>query len=139
MTGDLYINGKDAWAEWGVFMDSTSLSALMSPPPTKNFPSNKSRLEDGTRYIVHYAKLAERDITLSLQFVADSEENFFERYSSFCEEISNGVVNIRTKHQPKTVYRCIYKSCGSYTQFAQRIAKVSLKLTEPDPTNRTEE
>lgn len=137
MTGELYINGKDAWAEWGILMDGTSLSSLMTPPTVKDYPSNTCRLKHGTSYLTNNPKLAERDITLSLQFVAENETLFFAHYQSFCDELSNGTVDIQTKYQQGKVYHFLYKSCTSYSQFRHHLAKVSLKLTEPDPTNRT--
>jgi hypothetical protein len=49
MEGEFYINDKDAYTTWGISMDTSSLSALMTPPPMKEFIENKSRLENGKR------------------------------------------------------------------------------------------
>lgn len=138
--GELYINGYDAWTTWGIFMDDSSISALMTPAATKDFPSNKSRLEDGTRYITSNVRLKERDINLSLQLYAATREQFYERYAAFCSQVlATGLVNITTKYQDGVVYKCIYNSCSQYRQFMGKIAKFSLKLTEPDPTDRSTE
>ena len=136
--GELYINGYDAWTTWGIFMDDSSISALMTPAATKDFPSNKSRLEDGTRYITSNARLKERDINLSLQLYAPTRAEFYARYAAFCSQVlATGLVNITTKYQDGVVYKCIYNSCSQYRQFMGKIAKFSLKLTEPDPTDRS--
>ena len=45
--GQLYINGKDAYLTWGIFLDETALSTLMTPAPNKEFISNKYRSKDG--------------------------------------------------------------------------------------------
>ena len=47
MVGQLYINSKDAYTTWGITLDETSLSALMTPAPAKDFTENKSRSIDG--------------------------------------------------------------------------------------------
>lgn len=136
MIGDLFINGKDAYKEWGMFLDETSLSALMTPAPNKEFISNKSRLLDGKNIIVNTPKKDERNITLQLIFTAPNKDVFFERYNGFCNELDKGVLEIKTKHQPDVVYRTIYVSCNQFSQFMQGIAKFSLKLSEPNPNNR---
>lgn len=137
LQGQLYINGTDAWKEWGIFIDSNSLSALMTPPATKDYLSNESRLEHGTRYYTSNVKMKERDVTLSLQFVASSESDFLSKYASFCEVLQGGTLDVKTKFQPNVVYHCLYVSCTQYSEFNHTMAKFSLKLREPNPTNRT--
>ena len=43
MIGWCTIYGKDAFGSWGIVLDSTALSALMTPAPNKDFIENKSR------------------------------------------------------------------------------------------------
>ena len=45
MKDELYINGKDAYTTWGISMDSTSLSFLMTPSANKAYLENESRLD----------------------------------------------------------------------------------------------
>ena len=118
-------------------MDTSSLSALMTPPPMKEFIENKSRLEHGKRIITSNPKIDERNITLTFNLTAKNEEQFFSRYNSFCEELAIGVLNIKSKYQPDVVYKTIYLSCNQFTQFMRGIAKFSLKLIEPNPKDRS--
>lgn len=136
MEKELYINGKDAYKEWGISMDTTSLSALMTPAPMKDFPETSSRLEHGKRMITDYPKLGERNITLTILLTAKDKDEFFKRYAGFCEELATGKLDIRTSFQPGVAYRTIYVSCSQFTQFMRGIASFSLKLTEPNPANR---
>ena len=138
MKGELFINGKDAYAEWGVSMDTSSLSALMTPAANKDLPENKSRLEHGKRVITDASiiKIDERQFTLTINLTAKNEVEFFTRYNSFCEELATGRLNIYTKYQPGVVYKTIYKSCNQFTQFMRGIAHFSLKLEEPNPKDR---
>lgn len=135
-TGELFINGKDAYREWGVSMDTNSLSVLMTPAPVKPLIENSSRLENGKRVITKDIKQDERSITLSLNITAKSESEFFDRYNRFCGELAGGVLNIKTAYQPDITYRTIYLSCSQFSQFMRGIGKFSLKLSEPNPTVR---
>lgn len=137
MDKKLYINDIDAYATWGVLIDTQSLSALMTPPPQKERIKNKCRLRHGTLVDIQNPKVDARDITLTLQLVAKSEGDFFAKYAAFCQELQKGRINIRTDYQPAVVYRCDYSSCTQFTQFMRGIAKFSLKLNEPDPTDRS--
>nr|DAE23371.1 MAG TPA: tail protein [Myoviridae sp. ctcPl3] len=134
MKDDLFINGKDAYITWGISMDNTSLSALMTPAPNKEFIENKSRLEDGKQVIMDNPKIDERNITLAINLTARNEDDFFAKYESFCEELATGTLNIRTRYQPDVMYRTIYISCNQFTQFMRGIGKFTLKLCEPLPT-----
>lgn len=134
--GELYINNKDAYITWGISMDNTSLSTLMTPIPNKELIENKSRLEHGKRVISLNPKLDERNITLTFNLTAKTEEEFFLRYNKFCEELATGILDIKTKYQPDIVYHTIYLSCSQFSQFMRGIGKFSLKLNEPNPSNR---
>lgn len=134
----LKINNKDAYTTWGILIDTQSLSALMTPAANKEYINNESRLSNGTQYLVPSTpKVAHRDLTLTLQLVAPTEEAFFTRYQSFCNELKGGTLHIWTGYQPNVVYKCLYVSCTQFTQFMRGIAKFSLKLIEPNPEDRS--
>lgn len=132
----LYINGLDAYTTWGITMDTQSLSALMTPPALKERVESQSRLADGSRLVGAAPRLAARQLTLTLNLTARTEEQFFARYASFCRELATGRLTIRTTYQRGVTYRTAYVSCTQFTQFMRGMAKFSLKLTEPDPTDR---
>ena len=136
MKGELYINGRDAYDIWGISMTDTSLSALMTPAPNKEYIENSSRLEHGKRVITDNAKVDERSLSLEIHLTAPTKDLFFERYLSFCEELKKGLLEIKTSYQKDVVYRMIYKSCSQFSQFMQGIGKFTLKLEEPNPENR---
>lgn len=137
--GHLYINGKDAFIEYGIILANNSLSALMTPAPLKEWISNEVRSEDGTRYLVSDApKQAKRDVSIIFQLVAQTEEQFARRYQKFCDEVlSLGIINLRTKWQPTIEYHFVYESCSQFNQFLLGIATFGLKMVEPNPTDRT--
>lgn len=136
LKGQLKINQKDAYLTWGISMDDTSLSALMTPPPVKAYIDNNDRTEHGKSVIIDDIRVDSRDITLQLNLTARSEEEFFSRYSSFCDELAKGVLDIETAYQRGVVYHCIYLSCSQFSQFMRGIGKFTLKITEFNPKNR---
>ena len=98
LKGQLYINGKDAYLTWGIFLDETALSALMTPAPNKEFISNKYRSKDGKSVIKHNPRLDEREITLAFNMTAKDSDTFMTNYARFCEEVlAKGELVIRTR------------------------------------------
>ena len=82
------------------------------------------------------ARMGARTVNVILQFSARSEEEFWARYSSFCEELKTGFLTIETKYQPGVVYRMEYNSCTQFMEYGRGMAKFNLKLTENDPSDR---
>ena len=136
MIGELYINGKDAYTTWGISMNDTALSALMTPAQNKAFIENKSRLEHGKRIIANEPRVDERNFTLQINLTAPDKEKFFANYSGFCNELAKGTLDIKTMYQPNVVYHTVYLSCQQFSQFMQGIGKFVLKLCEPNPNDR---
>lgn len=138
MKDELWINGIDAFTRWGIVLGDTSLSALMTPVPNKEFVSNKSRLTHGKSVIVNSPVMNERSISITFYLLAVDKTDFYSKYDDFCASVlSTGRIDIRTKYQQGVTYRTIYDSCSQFSQFEQGIAKFVLKLTEPDPSNRS--
>ena len=87
----------------------------------------------------HNPRVDEREITLPFNMSAIDSDTFMTNYAKFCEEVlATGELVIRTRFQPNVWYRCIYLSCTQFSQFIRKMAKFSLKLNEPDPSDRGE-
>jgi hypothetical protein len=135
--GELHINGKDAFDEWGVNLTDSSLTTLMEPEPLKDPVTNKSATENGKQVRRELApKVDERSITLALQLHAASRDEMFSKLLRFKAELKKRRIEIKTKYEPGVIYRCDYQSCTQYKSFNRGIAKFSLKLNEPNPANR---
>lgn len=132
---EVYINGKDAYETWGITLDESSLTSLMTPSPMKEYIKNSSRVSDGS-IIAPYRKINERELTVILNFSAASDEEFLQKYQSFCSVLYKGDLEIRTSKIPGTVYHMLYVSCSEFQQWMFGIAKYQLKLIEPNPANR---
>lgn len=133
----IYINGKNARTQWGVLTTTNTLSALLAPPAMKDNVTNTSRLEHGTRVDTSNPKVAQRELNLEIQMIADTETQFYARHESLCAELQKGAIDMYLSDRPTVVYHFVYNSCSQYTQFRRGIATLSLKLTEPNPKDRT--
>ena len=131
-------------------MDSSALSALMTPAPIKSLIENDSRLEHGKEVITSYTKtdsegaktevnivkVDARDVTTSFNITAKNEAEFLQRYYSFCSELEKGILDISTSFLPGVIFHTIYVSCTQFSEFALGMGKYILKLIEPNPKNR---
>lgn len=146
MTGELEINGQDAYSAWGVGLEDGALSELMAYPAVKEWITNESRLENGTRYTqpnlgdnTMTPMRAAREITLPMHITAKTREEYLNRHGAFFAALMlTGDVNIRTKWQLTTMYRCKYLSCTQFTQYHDDgggIIRFALRLVEPNPND----
>lgn len=129
----------DAYLQWGVSFSETALSALMTPAPNKDAVENKSRIVNGKRVRrdSQYAKKDERDVSIEMHITAKSKSEFFDNYSRFCSEVLDaGFFDIKSIYCQSLIFRMTYLSCSQFSEFVQRLAKFTLRLNEPDPSNR---
>lgn len=140
MFGDVKINGVDAFEQWGLNLEDGALSALMAPPAMKEYVESTSRSRHGKVIITDNAKYASRELTLPFHITARTKDAFFTKYQKFCDEVlSKGAFTITTKYQPEVVYKLVYVSCTQFRQFQQKLGVFSLKVEEPNPTDRSNE
>lgn len=133
----IHINDKNARKEWGILTTGNTLSSLLAPASLKDRVTNESRLEHGSRTDNSNPKVTARELNLEIQMIADNEAQFYTRHESFCAELEKGTIDMYLSDRPTVVYHFIYNSCSQYTQFRRGMATLSLKLTEPNPKDRT--
>lgn len=139
MKGDLYINGNDAFERYGLNFEEGALCALMTPAPKKAHIESHSRLLHGKKVVTKLSRFDSRELTLPFHIIARSKSEFFEKYERFCSEVlAAGSFEVKYRHSPGKIYRLNYISCSQFRQFAQEMAVFTLKVEEPDPTNRGE-
>lgn len=138
MKGDLTINGKDAFTNWGVSLLEGALVTLMTPAPLKAPIESKSRLLDGKTIADAVVCVDERDVTLQVKISAPNETTFATRYTGFVAELQKGNITLATRWQPDVCYRLRYESCTQFAGFVtgRCLAKFTLKFNEPNPNNR---
>lgn len=137
MTDDLTINGKDAYREWGMGFEDGALAALLTPAPMKEYVTARSRLRDGATVITDVAtvKTDSRDVSLPFHIVAADADELMTRYAGLCSELAKGKLELRTRWAAG-FFRLWYVSCSQMSLLRGGICKFTLKLTEPNPSNR---
>ena len=140
MTGDLLINGKDAFSTWGVRMGDGFLDAIDGFNEMKDYIENESRLEHGKRVITDNAKVDSREITLQFTIEGSSESDYRAKKKAFQTELEKGAVNIKIPALGDEIYKLIYlgKSISFGLSPDRCSAKVSSKFCEPNPMDRSE-
>ena len=134
--GQLFINGQDAYTKFGISLADGALAALMTPAPNKSLIESTYRKLPGKRVILKDVVQDSRELNLEMYITAPNKSEFFLFYSDFCLELAKGKLVINTSFMPSVYFRCIYLSCTQFTEFVQEMAKFSLKLSEPDPSDR---
>lgn len=136
MTGELYINGSDAWGTWRVAMGDGFIERLLAPAGTKDFVENESRIENGKRVIFNNPKVASREVTLTFNMHGDTSDEYLSNYKAFVSILQSGKVTIRVPAIGMT-FTMVYKKSTSFAIGRSRMnSKLSVKFDEPDPTNR---
>ena len=140
MTGDLFINNKDAWTTWGIRMGDGFLDAIDGFNEIKEYIENESRLEHGKRVITENVKIASRQITLQFTIESNSESDYRSKKKAFQTELEKGAINIKVPALGSEVYKLIYlgKSISYGLSPDRCFGRVSSKFCEPNPTDRSE-
>lgn len=140
MTGELYINGKDAWVTWGVNMGDGFLDALDAPLQMKEYIENESRLEHGKRMITANAKIDSREITLGFTIMGASESDYRAKRKAFLSELQAGAFTVNVPILGADVYKLVYTGRSiNYGLSADRtFGHFTMKATEPNPADRAE-
>ena len=141
MTGQLFINNKDAWTTWGVRMDEGFLSALDAPLSMKEYIENDSRLEHGKRMITASPKVDSRDITLGFTITGTSESDYRTKKAAFLAELQQGAFTVKVPALGTQVYKMVYtgKSISYGLSRNRQFGHFTMKATEPNPMDRTVE
>lgn len=138
MTGELFINGKDAWTTWGVKMGEGFLDAIDAPLQMKEYIENESRLEDGKRVITSNAKVASREITLGFTITGTSEEDYRAKKKAFEAELRAGSFTVNIPALGSDVYHLLYtgKSISYGLNLGRSFGHFTMKCEEPNPADR---
>ena len=139
MKGELIINNKDAWTQWGVNMGDGFIDTLDAPLPMKDYIENESRLEDGKRVLTTNVKKDSRDITLSFTITGTSESDYRAKKKAFETELYNGALTISVPKISTDVYHLIYtgKNVSYGLSLDRCFGNFSAKFEEPNPSDRT--
>lgn len=133
MKDGLKINGTDAWSK-GICMGDGFLDKLGEPSELKDYISNESRLEHGSRYIV-VDKVKSRSLTLTFNIHGRDVEDYEDKKQWLHQQLYKGLVDITV--QNVTYYLLYTGKSVSYTLGgARRDGILTVGFDEPNPNNR---
>lgn len=127
-TGQLYINEKDAWETWNVFLVGESLDNFLLPPSPKPYIENNFRSQDGNQVFIVNSKKEARDVQVEFCISTLSREEYLIAYKNFVQELSDGMVTLRIPFIDE-VYKLTvasYLSLGYYVKYG----KLSVRFNE---------
>lgn len=134
MINELYINNRDAWLTWGVFLEDGSENKLLLSPSNKEFVENKSRGFAGKQIFANNSQPEDRDLQLVFCISAEDRKSFLKKYRALTNELNRGLLTMKV-----VALEEVYKfTTISYVELAffDRIGKVAVKFNEPNPSDR---
>lgn len=142
--GKLFINNRDAYTNYGVFLTPTrggaydNISALLTPPAIKAYTTVSYRERDGEETDVSMPRFEARDVSLRFAMVTDTEQEFRTRYKAFVDTLKSGLLDVRVSEIGKT-YKLYYLSCPGMVMktrlrtTGRLAAQWTVKFREPKP------
>lgn len=127
MRGRLYIDGLDAFDEFGVFVKDGGLNALLAFPPLKTPDNNDWQEEDGLEVDLSAPVLNTRDVQLKFHF-----REGYSRFYSFIEQLSDGAYHEFNFASIGRTFRLRLTSQSSASSI-RGLGEVALKFSDDFP------
>ncbi|MBF0577742.1 hypothetical protein [Dysgonomonas sp. GY617] len=130
MTGQLLINGKDAWVTWNAFLIMDSIDNLLLPASPKAYTENNFRSQNGKQVFIASPRIDERDVQIEFCILKQTRQEFLVAYKNFVEELLNGVVTLKISFLEDSFKLTVasFLSLGYYEKFG----KLSVRFNEPN-------
>lgn len=134
---DLIINGSDALTTYGVRMGVGFIKALRTWPDYKDYISNESRLEAGTRYIIGTTIFKSREVNLPFILIAKTPALAKAKEKEFRLAMT-GEITVSVPADGDEVYHLIPIGMSSYAiNVGRNIIKMTIKFVEQNPNIRS--
>lgn len=89
MSGKLFVDGKDVYKQFGIYVPDGGWTSLIAFPPLKNYEQNDWQEEDGIEVDLSEPVLNTREVSLTFAI-----SGVFSRYNNFIEMLSDGSYHI---------------------------------------------
>lgn len=126
MTGRLYIDGHDAYTEFGMYIEAGGWNELLSMPPLKTLRYNDWHEEDGIEPDLAAPVLDSRELTV--RFACNDTYN---RFVGFRELIADGAYHIFNSPAIQRAFRLRYLS-ENYSE-ENGLLKISIRFADDFP------
>lgn len=122
---------------YGIHLGKDTASALLAPAALKDSITNDSTLEDGVRFYMN-TKIASRSLTLEFVIAADTEAKRVGAEQFLTGMFYKGMFAVKLPTLSDDVFFLSYNSSQSYARSVSgHVSKMSVKVTEYNPTQRT--
>lgn len=146
VSGYYWIDGIDLWIAFGMIIEKGSTEFLLLPKK-KDSITHDWKDTHGIDTDLSKIVLDQREGTLQMAIIADSEEDFWIKHDSFIATLMKpGTRRLQIKAHQNRSYYIYYKSPGNYTQIKKLtgkdedffgpnkvMAKFSINVIEPGP------
>lgn len=136
--GRYFIDSIDAWEAFGVII-SKGLDEFLRIPERKDSITHDWMDRDGIDVDTSNTYFKERDISLQVALIANSESDFWNKYEKLVNQLRKpGTRRIEVTELARSFY-VFYKACASFglltriTGTAQVACKFTLVFTEQEP------
>lgn len=127
MTDRFYIDGKDAYSEYGVFVTEGGYNGVVAYPPLKSVKSNDWQEMDGIEVELSAPKLDTRQFPMDFAF---SGKDY--RWGDFVQRLSDKAYHTFQFKEIGRTYRLRLVS-NSKTEMAKRLGFVTIKFADDFP------
>lgn len=135
MTGELFINGTDAFT-YGVSMGGGFIDTLKATLAFKDDIENNSAIEHGKR-VVLTPYIDSRDVSLTFTVIGRNRADFEANEKTFLDILYSRKLTIKIKDNSE-YYRLIYTGKSTSYAHASTSCKITAKFTEINPKDRGE-
>lgn len=138
MKEDFTINGKPAYATFGVRLGSGCIDAIEAPLELKDVIENEDRRENGVRQIVR-TTFKKRTVTLKFRIHGTTTSEYLAHKKAFETELYGGIHKIQITDRTE-YYHLVYtgKSVSYNHSYNGKFGEVTMQFIEPNPANRSE-
>lgn len=129
--GYYFIDGKDLWTIFGMFVEDGT-DDFLKYPAKKESITHDWRDSNGLDVDTSRPFFTERQITLRIGMVVESENDFWLKYNAFLNQMMlPGLRRFEPTELGFRSFYCFYKECTSFTRFTRLkgTTKIGIKFT----------
>lgn len=117
------LNTKNLYSEYGLVIQ-TGTAELLTFPERKESLSNDWREENGGEYDLSLVRFKDKEVNLNCAILADNDDDFWDGYNSFFEELSKANwQNLYIDDHSRT-YQVHYLKSSSFKKSSKRLKNV---------------
>jgi hypothetical protein len=134
-----WVESYNLKTDFGISLSDGAVSTLLAPAPAKERISNESRLESGRRIDIYTpTRFQARELTLEMHLIADTFEQFLNRWRAFLAAITatgQGIRLVYTVYGQSLTFDLQYLSATQFAAYNGQLGKFAVRFVERNPNN----